>query len=406
MDTQYKILVFSWNSQSVRLCESLDDQRIEYNRSGFGVQWPYQCEKADFYPKLTEQIVEKDPDIVVVGFQEDAEPGSYFHSHLLPEEMPKIGYNLVKRTKLIGIGKITYDSAWDLDFKLRGLRLSVYAKPQLTGAMLITEQDMRAQLGNDGQYSYICTSSLTRSKGAVCAYLMIPNRATIAIINSHLPFNSRSLITSRRQNNYMLRQNELNHSNLCFNNIYENLVLYPPMKDKPVHVIYFGDLNYRLSDERDSDIVCEELLKNSNDKEYLERLYREHDELLQQMQKGNIYKLKEGIDNKGPNFIPTCKMNKERISTEFRENIDSIIEDLGEDSDGAGDVCFKLGRYNQRVPSYTDRILYAKVENRADKYQLRCEYYDRFDHGECMKKSDHAAVMAVLTLSSNENVVR
>lgn len=405
MDTEYKILIFSWNTQSVRLYESLDDDEIEYNRSGLGLQWPYHCEKADFFPRLAEQITEKDPDIVAIGFQEDAEPGSYFHSHLLPEEMPKLGYNLVKRAKLIGVGKVTYDSAWDLDIRLRGLRLSVYAKPQLAGAMLITEQDMRYQLGNNGQSSYVCTSNITRSKGAICAYLMIPNRGTIAIINSHLPFNSRSLITSRRQNNYMLRQNELCHSNLCFNNIYENLVLYPPMRDKPVHVIYFGDLNYRLSDERDSTIVCEELLKNSNNKEYLEKLYRDHDELLQQMEKGNIYKFQEGVDNRGPNFIPTCKMNKERISTEFRENIDSIIDDLGDNSDGISDVCFKLGRYNQRVPSYTDRILYTRVDTRPDKYHLKCSYYDRFDHGECMKKSDHAAVLALLTLSPNENVL-
>ena len=162
----------------------------------------------------------------MIGFQEDRYPGSYFHSHLLPEEMPKIGYGLVKRTKLMGVGVTSYKNALKGDPHERGLRVSVYAKLDLIPEIEKEEAEMRIAVGNDGQDEYLCSSFVTRGKGATVSYLMLPGIGRIAFICCHLPFNARSLITERLYKNRMLRQNELNQSNVCFNNIIENLVLF------------------------------------------------------------------------------------------------------------------------------------------------------------------------------------
>ena len=58
---------------------------------------------------------------------------------------------------------------------------------------------------------------------------------------------------------------------------------------------------------------------------------------------------------------------------------------------------WNTGKYNQRIPSWCDRILYTKFQD--DGHQLICTYYDRFDHGTVMSKSDHAATIAIFELT-------
>jgi hypothetical protein len=118
------------------------------------------------------------------------------------------------------------------------------------------------------------------------------------------------LRTEREYNNQMLRQNELNYSNICFNNIVENLVLFK--RPTPCHVIYFGDFNYRISTHCPGSQIAKELNENVNNKDYIHDLYNVYDELHQQMIKRNIYTFCEGVSNEGPTFLPTCKMDKKR----------------------------------------------------------------------------------------------
>lgn len=385
----HRIMVFSWNTRSVSLCETLDTNVAEYNRTSYSsyipglTTWKYPYDIPDFYPKFAETIKEHSPDLVVIGFQEDRYPGSYFHSHLLPNEMPKIGYNLVKRTKLMGVGMTSYKGMFKGDIFERGIRVSIYAKESLLTTIEKEEVEMRMVIGNDGQSEYVCSSFVTRGKGATVSYIMLPGFGRLAFICCHLPFNSRSLITERLYKNRMLRQNELNQSNTCFNNIIENLVLFKePM---PVHIIYFGDFNYRVADPRFASEVASEFSNKSCDLGFIHSMYIKYDELKEQMSRKNIYEFSEGISNRGPTFIPTCKMARGR-ATESCHNDDKfkIIDATN---------YWKIGRQDQRVPSWCDRILYNKFGE--DNRNLICTYYDRFDMGEVMAKSDHAAVMAV-----------
>ena len=60
---------------------------------------------------------------------------------------------------------------------------------------------------------------------------------------------------------------------------------------------------------------------------------------------------------------------------------------------------WKLGKNNHRIPSWCDRILYKKYYNTYNNnYNIKCIYYDRFDFGATMAKSDHAAVMSIFVI--------
>lgn len=379
-DKKYKILIFSWNTESLNLCETLSQEEAMKNRTGISsvplignmlTSWQYNCEIPDFFPNLKNLIIDNSPDIVVIGFQEDRYPGSYFHSHFLPTEMPQFGYGLVKRTKLMGLGITSYKGLLKGDPFERGIRVSIYAKDELVSIIAEEETEMRAILTNDGQDEYVCSSMFTRGKGATVSYLMLPGFGRLAFICCHLPFNSQSIINERTYHNKMLRQNELNRSNICFNSIIENLVIFK--NPKPTHVIYFGDFNYRIAEPGSAIKMANDFINNANNPEFISNIYYQYDELLDQMRKENIYHFHEGVDNQGPTFIPTCKMEKYRIND-----------------------MWKTGILDQRIPSWCDRILHQQFNN--DGHQLKCIYYDRFDIGNVMSKSDHAAVVALYEL--------
>lgn len=372
----YRILVFSWNTQSIGLCETLNGQEALENRNSYSnvipgiTTWQYPCQLPDFYPALALLIKDKDPDLVVIGFQEDRYPGSYFHSHLLPEEMPKMGYQLLKRCKMMGLGTTTYKGILQGDIFERGLRMSIYAKSELLPKIVAEEFEMRSVMGNEGVSEYAC-SKLLRNKGAIAAYINLPDYGRIAIVCCHLPFNAQSLVTSHQTGNLMYRQTEVNNCNYYFNKIIEELVM--TVKPAPLHTIIFGDLNYRLSGIPSAYQLACDFLAHQDDKEFLSEIYNNHDELHTQIVRNNIYPLQEGVDNKGPMFLPTGKMQQNRTSP-----------------------IYKVGKYDQRAPSWCDRILYGKFPN--TRAEIACSYYDRFDQGPVMSKSDHAAVVGLFEL--------
>lgn len=353
-EENYKIMIFTWNSKSIPL-----EDYVTNNSNPINKIFPYILPnpiKADFYPKLKDKIIEENPDIFVIGFQEDRKPGSYFHSHFLPPKMFELGYCLLKRTRLMGLGLTSFQGMKNLDFFERGLRMSVYCKKEIEKSIIDEEYEMRNSMGDNGQSYYY--DNLFLNKGAIVSYLILPKVGRIAFICCHLPFDSNSLILSKNSDNVFLRQNAINISNVCFNKIIEELVL---KKCTPNYAIIFGDLNYRVSYK---------VFKNTNSQPSLEELYN-HDELKNQMKKENIFNFFEGVNNQGPMFLPTAKLNFNRE--------------------------FKWGKFNQRIPSWCDRILFSQFKE--NKYELNCVKYERFDYGVAMSMSDHAAVLGIYNFS-------
>lgn len=377
----YKIYVFSWNTQSVGICESMKKHVVEQNRDSLLSSWR-DSKIPDFFEELKVDIIKKGADIIVLGFQEDRYPGSYFHSHLLPDKdegFPSIGYTLLKRTKMMGVGVTTVTDLINFgDFHSRGVRISIYVKNEIYNEIKERDGPISQVVGNDGQSEYICTSSITRSKGAITSYLEIPEIGNFAIICCHLPFNPTTLKEQKLRNDPMIRQNEINKINICFNDIYGESVI--KSKYKPDYVIMFGDLNYRVSNLLDVESTANKLIQSELNKDYtfINSIYTEFDELKAQIDRNNVYAFEEGVNNSGPNFLPTCKMVKNRNSL-TKPNATSI---------------WKLGKLNQRMPSWCDRILYKKHSERTKK-KLKCTYYNKFDLG-MINQSDHDAVIAVI----------
>lgn len=378
MTTQYSICVFSWDTNGLPLSETLNPTDAEYHRSGYAIPFTnrrlttWQCSTydiPDFYYELEDYILKGKFDIVIIGFQEDRYPGSYFHSHLLPELLPKVGYGLVKRNKLMDNSFIPCVGLMDGNMYEKGLRVSIYARNRLIPSVLWEEEDVKKGMATDLPHEYMCNS---HGQGATLSYLRLPGISPISIICCHLPFDSNSLITTKMHQNYMLRQNDLNNNNVCFNNIYEELVLYHNNKNN--NVIYFGNFNYRLNDSRPASDVALEFEEHNNDREYYSQMYKLYDELYDQMNRGNVYTFCEGVDNNGPLFPPTAKMTKNRNNA----------------------IQWNCGKYDQRNPSWCDRILYKAGLNNI----IQCLYYDRFDSGETMKKSSHAGIISILKISS------
>lgn len=315
--------------------------------------------------------------------------------------MPKYGYKMVKRTKMIGVGATTYKALFSFDLKMRGLRISIYAKTALAEAILTEESTLITDIGMT-QKEYVCSSMFLRNKGATASYIRVPNVGTIAFINVHLPFNSKGLMESVLKNDPMIRHNDVLSQNVCFNDIYRNLVL--ELEVPPDYVIYMGDFNYRLKLQTiDGDhpltsygrylgaFEISGIFEERGSPDIYRQFYLHGDELHEQMMKGNIYTFEEGVENGGPLFFPTCKLVKGRpegydVPRVERSRIASR--------------CFKIGIVNQRAPSWCDRILYRTLNTRVS--PLRCDEYHRFDEGTVMKKSDHAGVIGIFSVSPHD----
>ena len=335
------ILAFTFNTESIKMCGDLEGN--------------YKCDVADFWPEFRRIIQQTKPHIIAIGFQEDAKPGSFFHSNLLPHEMQKDGYTLLDRENLMGVGKTTFTGVKNGDFFMRGLRLSIYVRTDSLHAI-------KKEYPNGVFYT-----SVAKNKGAIAIYLTLPNGSRLAIINTHFPFHAESLLKSSDAKDYLLRLDSAAIQSSFFNELYQQLVIGAPADVN--HVLLMGDLNYRMVPfENWSGTESGELILTSPN------LYRSYDELFIEMNSGNVPLMQEGVNNTGPLFAPTCKMRKMRLN------------------DAAPDIQdYNIGKQDARVPSYCDRILY---QNYGDSAPLRCLVYDRFDKG-IMNKSDHAGVYGI-----------
>lgn len=414
---QYKILAFTWNTESVRLCESMDPMVCNEHRitvpytNGLipSSNWLYNCEIPDFVDQLKKLIINNNIDIVSIGFQEDAYPGSYFHSDLLPNEiMPSIGYRLIKRNKTIGFGKTTVKSLINGTFTERGLRMSIYVKDTLYNKIIEAERAFSEYEIKDYYYIYggFTTENLSifnmksllnetiAGKGGINSNLYIPDVGWISFIDAHLPFNAESLVTSKRNQDPMIRQDAIMSQNECFNMIVRELILnedYQTLyknynKITPQFAIIMGDLNYRICHPDNASVIADRFLNDlGNPQKTIIREYLPYDEFRIQMEKGNIYKFSEGPQNSGPLFEPTAKMVQGR--PDFKKG-------------DSGSIYWKTGKWDQRIPSWCDRILYQNFG--PSSYNLVCETYDRFDVGQTIKLSDHSAVYAIFNLINSE----
>lgn len=361
-----KVLALCWNSNGIKICETLSQTIEEERRKGYKKYVTQECDHADFVPQLRQLIEENRPHVVCIGFEQDPNTGTYFHSKLLPHVMESdLGYTQIDRDTMKGGGVSTSG------FTSGALRLSIYSKGGWGKSTL--------------KKTYECSSLKDGTGGMNC--LLDLNGQLLAIVNAYIAFDPDSVKKSQTVvGNYskdvptvgdpMVRQDALNYANICYNGIIRQLVLN--LKTKPDYVILMGDLNYRTNQMGGalSDTIAASFSRVSETAmpSFANEYYEKFDELKQQMTKGNIYQYDEGVNNKGPTFAPVCVMKKRRD----RSSSERWDTSLGHIS-----------------PSWCNRILYKTYDTSSP---MCCVKYGSFDEGETMKKSKNAAVYGLFQI--------
>lgn len=185
-----------------------------------------------------------------------------------------------------------------------------------------------------------------------------------------------------------------------------------------------GDLNYRvvksnpypIDSNNNSKLIyytnpdqvlkkISSLLKDNNRKK-LKRYIADHDELtLFKRVSIDLKKFEEGINDLGPQFMPTCKMMINRNPKECGENINFdekkrkekyVMKKNRKKILTTEDECYKFGNINHRVPSWCDRIMYqSKYKNIIT---IKCLEYNSFNGIGFVTQSDHNPVYGIYEL--------
>jgi hypothetical protein len=390
--SQMSIFAFTWNTESVLIAETLQRNGQE-PVSFYSEKW-LGCRQADFLPDLVHTHIFGEDDgagkhhLIIMALQESAKPGDYLLSHTFGNQLGE-RYVLVKRGRMMGIGRTTLNALRkEGAVRARGLRLAVYARKDFAPFVHFQAEKSVPSTMQD---------HLTRGKGGYGIVLRVDGFGLMAFLNIHLPFTASTLA----HGNHSRLATGVRQQDEAFCNILEQFLSRRALH----HLFVLGDLNYRVLNPGnivDSAGLCAAM---ATQPEFRQRIYDECDELRQSLNSCHLpLPFQEGIDNQGPQFMPTAKMQHSR--------------EPGSTTAGA----YKYGRQNFRNASWCDRILYLPgtlqkaptisqlvadtVESRAnDSYEYVgsnepavCTLYDRFESGKTMTKSDHSAVVAYFVI--------
>ena len=360
-----KVLALCWNSNGIKICDTLSSTIEEERRKGVKKYVTRECDFADFLPELKSLINEASPDIVCIGFEQESNTGTYFHSKLLPHVMESdLPYKQIYRDTMTG-GSISSSGSG-------ALRMSIYGKGGWGKSTL--------------KKTYECSSLKDGTGGMSCVLDL--NGQDLVVINAYVAFDKDSVKEARTAigngpkdssvvGDPIIRQDALNYANICYNGIIRNLVL--KLKNKPDYVILMGDLNYRTNEVGGAfaDTIANMFSKLSATEmpRAAQDYYKKYDELHQQIDRHNIYQYEEGVSDTGPGFAPVCVMKKGRDCKSNPECWDTKLEYIG--------------------PSWCNRILFKNYINND---KMCCLKYNSFDEGDTMKKSKNKAVYALFQI--------
>lgn len=349
-----EICILSWSANGLRICESLDDIEVANNRSGiFRKRWA-KCSRPDMFlsvdPILTSPTA---PSIVVIGFTDEADNYTYLHSEYLPSYMRTRGYTPITRDKIV----LENTS-----------RISVFARTSIAGVIKfgnnIRKSNITGRLPSGIEYNY---------GGVIGIYINVPSLGTLAFVLVKMNDDNDSIVDSFIKDDPIIRKNYLMERDIMFNKVIQDYI-----HEKGIDYAWvFGKLNYRISlFDKSGNLLDTSKYAFAFERGTVDYLtyYNEMDELKREMDLGNIYEFQEGVNNSGPNFLPTCdrKLGRNILCKE---------------------ECFDLGSNRIRTPSWCIRILYNNYNNLNS--VINCKKYDRFESGETMTSSTNAGVYAI-----------
>ena len=390
MTAPFSIMCFAWNASGLKLCETMSQTKADEARKGFKafVTMKKPCVAPDFFEDIRAIIRARNPSLVVMTTEDEDRSDTYFHAELLPNSMPEIGYALLKRDKLEGVGESGLIPAKIATGNPSGnaLRISIYARNELMAGFRIEERRLGQFFGNDGQAEIVCKQG-DRASGAIGAYVWHETYGKFLFIATRLASGSEMLKVGNGLDYNTYRVATRSANTLCLIAILNAFVNSLPAEARPDHVVLLGDLNYDVvvPGKKNIEIVSQLASNLSADK--IKELQK-FDELAKAMlEDGPLYGFKEGQGAQGPLFMPTWRLARGRP--------DACVPD--KDNNKVATTCF--GAANEALGSlgWHDRILYK--EAMTSNYMLSCSGYNRLDVKN-MHQSTHAGVIALFEVKA------
>lgn len=384
METPFSIMCFSWNADGLRLCETMSQSKADAARKGFKafISMKQQCISPDFFEGIRSIIREKRPGLVVMVTEDEDKSDTYFHSDLLASAMPEIGYGLLKRDKLQGVGeaasKVKLVNVPSGKPSGSALRISIYATNEMLPDFKGEEKTIKKFFSNNGQVSSKCTAG-DRISGAIASYVWHPRYGKFVFIAANLPSGADALKLGKGLDYNTYRSAIKSANNICLISLFNKFVDGLTTESKPDHVFLLGDLNYDVVvPNKDSLDVIKDLVDNLSAQKI--RDLQQYDELTKD--KPEILRdFKEGVGGNGPLFMPTWKLERSRPK-ECSPNENTQKIDI---------TCFEHPKGSIGGIGWHDRILY-KENISSNNYMAHCLSYNRIDINN-MNSSSHAGVI-------------
>lgn len=383
----FTIMCFSWNAAGLKLCETMSQAKANQARSGILHRRP--CIAPDFFEDIRSNINLRRPSLVVMTTQDEDSSGTYFHAELLPAQLPEIGYFLLKRDTLAGVGEAA--SGAILPGVPTGspsgstLRISIYARDDVLPMLQAEDRVLTQFFSNDGHLKSSCNQG-DRTSGAIAAYVWHPVYGKFAFINTHFPIGMNTLGIGSGLDYQSYRVAVRATNTLCMLKLYNQLVNSIPPESRPDHIFLLGDLNYDIviPDRTPAEIIAG--IAGNVTAQTIKNL-QYYDELRKAVQDVPLLGFKEGVAGEGPLFFPTWRLARGRPDACTPKQGITRIDP----------VCFDEPDETVSAIGWHDRILYKELM--TSNYITHCREYSRLDVRN-IHASTHAGVIGFFEMHS------
>ena len=359
-----QVMCFSWNAGGIKFCDTTSQEEADKALSKFKRFFQGQCIVPDFFIDIQNNIERYLPGITVFSTQDESYYSSYFHSKVLPQQMPLINYSLLKRKTII------------LGSNDETMRVSIYVRGDLLNDFKFGEGIIKNRSLDDEWIE----SYEEKSEGALGSYILHPTYGIILFITIILtPIGGDIRRGFTRES---LRAYAKAHNNRQLIDILDYFVDSIPDDIRPDHVFILGDLAYDIIiPNKTNQQILTQYATNVSKISEMVKYY----ELTQALKEFPLLGFKEGVGGKGPSFLPTWKLKRGRTSRCEPSTNNKIISKY----------CFESPHQIIGGIGFHDRVLYRDML--TSNYAVKCLSYDRIDIKN-IHQSDHAGVMGFFSL--------
>ena len=336
--TEKSVMVFTLDSNDVRICESSNAVVNRENRNNTFTTKLKSCITADFIPEYVLPLVtEKKYEMLLFITSNESTFQSYFHSDLLSNLLRESGYSLLKYTYLV-----KRDST--------SLNMSLYVRSK-DKVNYTNSQKFRYQLTQE-TFEYRRYGSI----GIKFSHISGNVRTNYCFVAVSLPDDSDDAIITRSKKNIYMSS-------------IEKKIIRDSKGNPPDFFIMAGNFGYLLDVDRDP--------TNSTIKDLLKEDYITQE-------KGNVRSVfrnvQEGVADAGPNFFPPFGSKVGRDARECNES--KTFEEYRRQC---------LNSNEMRI-GWNSRILYGSS---FFKNRIKCDMYGKVEYGEIRKMNNVGVIASI-----------